>query len=67
FCGVFLIMGIFVGAMIWWTMLSFIGALLKNKLSSDKFIVIVNRVSSIVIAFFGLSMIFRALIKLCDK
>lgn len=67
FCGVSLIVGIFVGAMIWWIILSFIGDLLKNKLSSDKFIVIVNRVSSVFIAFFGLSMIFRALIKLYDK
>ena len=67
FCGVFLILGIFVGSLTWWVMLSAFGALLKNKLASDKVIIMVNRISSIIIAFFGLSMIFRALIKLYYK
>lgn len=65
--GLLLIFGVFVGAMIWWTGLVFLGILLKKKFDSNKVVVFVNRVSSLLIVFFGISMIFRAIFKIFVK
>lgn len=62
--GLFLIAGIFFGAMVWWTFLVVFGVVLKKRFASDKVIVIVNRISSICIIFFGIMMIVKALFKL---
>ena len=65
--GTSLIFGVLVGSLIWWVILSFFGALLKNKLTSNKVVLWVNRVSSIVIVIFGISMIFKVIIRAIFK
>lgn len=48
-----LILGVFVGSMLWWVLLCSLSALFRHKLSENA-LVIINRVSGCLIIFFGI-------------
>lgn len=59
-----LVVGVFLGSIIWWVFLSYFSSILKYKLTSGKFLIWLNRISGVIIFFFGVLIILKALFKI---
>ena len=58
-----LVLGVSLGAMIWWIILAYLGSVLRHKLTCPKVLTWINRVSGLVIAAFGVAIIIKSFFK----